>query len=333
MGLAAIRPARVASLGMSASAALVISPDEVPAAAIIALGAWIPPVGPVWSHNHAANYQALVGKLPALVHWYQDIGNSPTWNKYSDVSLAGTTPFMITLELWDYTKGVTQPTYTNAAIVAGQHDAALTAFAHGAAIYGRPFLLRIQHEGTGIWYPWAAGPGNPQGNTPTTYIAAWRHVWQLFQNAGATNAKFVWCPSVIIPRGTASMVDMTTCYPGGQYVDYLSLDGYNWGSTSFTNGPWKSFGEVFQASYDVITGLGSQPLIIAETGSTEHGGDKAAWIANLAATAPTLFPRLKALIWFSNNSGADWKIDTSPASLAAFQSAAALPALSGTLTP
>jgi hypothetical protein len=62
--------------------------------------------------------------------------------------------------------------------------------------------------------------------------------------------------------------------------------------------------------------------MIAETASAETGGDKAAWIGSLSATLAREFPAVKALLWFEVSKEADWRAESSPASLAALRSLA-----------
>src|SRR6185312_5048197 len=80
-----------------------------------------------------------------------------------------------------------------------------------------------------------------------------------------------WGPNVF----GGSAVDFTPYYPGSDVVDVLALDGYNWGSLDV----WQTYSQVFGPSYDVLAGLdATKPVMIAETASTESGGNKAAWI-------------------------------------------------------
>jgi len=65
-------------------------------------------------------------------------------------------------------------------------------------------------------------------NTNETYIAAFRHIVDIFRANGATNVKWVFnvnCDNV--GNGTSYLGH----YPGDNYVDYTSIDGYNWGTT------------------------------------------------------------------------------------------------------
>ncbi len=76
------------------------------------------------------------------------------------------------------------------AINAGAADAVIRARARAVAAFGRPMFLRFAHEMNANWYPWdgttASTPGTHDG--PSKYVAAWRHVHDVFVAAGATNA-------------------------------------------------------------------------------------------------------------------------------------------------
>ena len=89
---------------------------------------------------------------------------------------------------------------------------------------------------------------------------------------------------------------------------------------------------MFGPSYQRITALSAKPLMIAETGSGETGGNKAAWITDaLAVQIPTNFPRVRALVWFNENfEGVDWRIESSSTARTAFATAVASPLYRGT---
>jgi hypothetical protein len=190
----------------------------------------------------------------------------------------------------------------------GRYDAYIRDSAKQAVAWGRPILLRFAHEMNGNWYPWGLGVG---GNTAADYIAAWRHVVTVFREENATNVKWVWAPN------TGSFDSL---FPGDQWIDYIGLDGYNWGAKY---GTWESFSQVFDSSYRSITRLSRKPLLITEFGANARGGDKAAWIRDaFSSDVATRYPRIRALIWFDREQdGADWRVDSSGATLDAFRTA------------
>ena len=109
-------------------------------------------------------------------------------------------------------------------MIEGHHDAYIREFAEAAKAWGHPFFLRFNWEMNGNWFPWSEGVN---GNQPGEYVAAWRHVHDIFTQVGATNATWVWCPNV---DPASKLHDLASLYPGDAYVDWTGLDGYNWGT-------------------------------------------------------------------------------------------------------
>ena len=68
-------------------------------------------------------------------------------------------------------------------IASGTRDPALETWANEAAAWGHPFFLRFDWEMNGNWFPWAEGVTKAPGE----YVAAWRHVHDIFTAVGATN--------------------------------------------------------------------------------------------------------------------------------------------------
>ena len=81
------------------------------------------------------------------------------------------------------------------------------------------------------------------------------------------------------------------------------MDGYNFGTNPVSGDRWTSFASVFGPTYAALLRLApSKPIMIAEAGSSEYGGSKAAWIKQaLSVELPTAFPRVKAFVWFNSS--------------------------------
>jgi beta-mannanase len=272
-------------------------------------------------------YTAMVGTAPAIVMWYQDWAHAGARDfdpaKMNAVAARGAMP-MITWEPWDNGGGANQPTYAPSAIAAGQYDPFIHQWAHAAAAWGKPFYLKFAHEMNGNWYPWAVGAN---GTTGAQFIAMWDHVRTIFRQEGVRNVRWVWAPNVTYD-GSAPFASI---YPGDDAVDWVGIDGYNFG-TSQSWSQWTEFVGVFGPSYDALARIASRPMLIGETASAEIGGDKAAWITKgLLMDAPSHFPRLKAIVWFDENKETDWRINSSATALAAWRTIAASPTYRGRL--
>jgi hypothetical protein len=253
-------------------------------------------------------YAAHVGGMPRVVMWYQTWYAGPLVVRrvMDPVENHGAIPMITWMPLAAPSKAVSL-----AGIAAGKDDAYLKQSAADARAWGHRFLVRPFHEMNGRWTPWAVGSG---GRTAQQFVAAWRHIVSVFRSAGATNVRFVFSPNVI-SSNSPSFRDM---YPGDRYVDRVALDGYNWG-TSRSGQHWRSFYDTFARSYSVLARLSARPMMIAETASTEQGGDKALWITHAFRRDMSRFPRVRAVIWFNHRKETSWPVGSSSASLSAYR--------------
>ncbi len=258
-----------------------------------------------------SNYEKSVGKNLAIVSWYQGWVSSDDTKNFqlpwmTMVRSHGSTP-MITWEPWDYTKGVNQSEFTLREVISGRYDAYITKWAEDSAHYGSPFFLRFAHEMNNPVYPWCEQVNSNQAGD---YILAWQHVHDIFVQNGATNVQWVW--SVNVGQQFSNL------YPGDNYVDWVAMDGYNGGS-ALPWGGWLSFTQVFKQTYDSLPT--TKPVIISEMGSAEQGGSKANWITDAFTKEIKTMPRIKAFVWFNAEREANWKVNSSPASLRAYKKA------------
>jgi beta-mannanase len=219
--------------------------------------------------------------------------------------------------------------------IEGQHDDYLHAEAQKAKALGVQIFMRWGHEMNGNWYPWAGyvnGEGGDGGDVdadvadggipssgPAKYVAAWRHVHDIFVQEGATNVIWVWCPNVNDVPGE-SWNHWANYYPGDDYVDWVGIDAYNWGNSSSCC-IWMSFSELLTGSpYQDYESR--KPLMLPETASAEVGGNKAAWIQSMHQELETEFRAIRAVVWFDINKETDWRINSSPSALAAYKAMA-----------
>lgn len=224
---------------------------------------------------------------------------------------------LLTWEPWclpastDYPE--TQPEFALNRLLSGAYDGYIRDFARRLASFPQTIYFRPMHEMNGLWYPWC---GTRNGNSPAQYVDVWHHLRRLFHSEGATELKWVWSPYAFSYPETQEN-GMAAYFPGDDAIDWVGLDGYNWGS-SRPGGMWQSFPALFSSGYKTICDLSSHPVMIAETASSELGGNKAAWIREMFAALPVQFPRISSLVWFDIHKECDWRIESSAASLAAF---------------
>lgn len=227
-------------------------------------------------------------------------------------------PFPMTVVHWDISQGmvpmISWAGASTSQIVAGAYDSQFLAAARELRDLHRPVMLR--------WFPEMDGSHDrPLVASPASFVAAWRHVHNLFTRAGATNVLWVWCPNALHFADGISQ----SYYPGSQYVDWVGADGYNWAPT-LARAPWRDFASIFSTFYRWGLSTG-KPMVIGEFGVLERRpGDKAAWYRQTDRELRTRFPDIKALVYFNSDlDGYDWRITTSASSLAAFRAFATDP--------
>jgi len=199
----------------------------------------------------------------------------------------------------------TQPDYNLGAVISGRYDSYIREFALKAKEWGHPFFLRFDWEMNGFWFPWNEGIN---GNTPGRYVAAWRHVHDIFTAVGATNATWVWCPNVDLYNALTPLGEL---YPGDEYVDWTGLDGFNWGKRHGSPG-WQSFDQVFHRTYKrIVTRVApDKPMMLAEVAAGEKGGSKPAWIKDMLSVLRHDYRKVRALVWYDvNDRGTKWPIE------------------------
>jgi beta-mannanase len=256
-------------------------------------------------------FQTLVGRRVSVADYYDDFTDS-NFNAAAAMAIAnqGITPMLA----WEAEDGalsdpVSQPGYTLASIIDGNHDGLLTIWATEIKAWGGRLMLRFAPEMNGNWNPYSEGVN---GNMAGQYVLAWRHVHDLFVARGATNVEWVWNPSV----DYTGSVPLPGLYPGDSYVDFVGLDGYNWG-TSQTWSTWQTPQEVFSPTIADVRTFTQKPIILTEVASSELGGDKAQWISQFFGWLKAT-PAVTGFVWFEFNKETDWRVESSPASLAAF---------------
>jgi hypothetical protein len=183
------------------------------------------------------------------------------------------------------------------AIADGQSDAYITRFARAVRTLNLPVAISFGHEMNGNWYPWGSGQ-----TTPAQFVAAWRHIHDLFIQAGASNVIWVWNPNIVNP---VPQVPLSVYWPGDSYVDWVGITGYFPAS-----GP-ETFATLYGPTMAEIKRFTAKPIIIAET-SVETGPSELQAAHSLVAGVKR-HPGVLGFIWFDfDKDGVDWQIESRP---------------------
>jgi hypothetical protein len=266
-----------------------------------------------WDMGAVSTFEETAGKQLSLVNFFSPFANcasSPcSFYKFptgpmENIRTHGAIP-VFSWSSQSIPSSLSEPNFQLSDVIAGTYDSYIREFAEDARDWGHPFFLRFNWEMNGNWFPWSEGVN---GNQPGEYVAAWRHVHDIFTSVGATNVSWVWCPNV---DPGSKFQSIASLYPGSEYVDWTGLDGYNWGPKK---GGWTSFDHLYRSTYDAIveTIAPGKPLMIAEIGSTQEGGSKADWISEVLTVIPSEYPDVRGVVWFDKfDDGMDWPIETS----------------------
>ncbi|KXG74940.1 glycoside hydrolase family 26 protein [Thermotalea metallivorans] len=189
-------------------------------------------------------------------------------------------------------------------ILKGKYDSFFHEYAKQAKQFGHPILFRLNNEMNGDWCVYSSYHSSKD---PEMFKAVWKHVYNIFQRAGADNVLWVWNPhDGSFPNFAWN--HYLNYYPGDAYVDIVGLTGYNAG-TYYPGEKWRGFQEIYIPLYEEYDRLFKQPLMITEFGSNSVGGDKIQWIHEMFDTMKT-FERIKVAIWWN---GIDWDKHMNPA--------------------
>jgi hypothetical protein len=197
---------------------------------------------------------------------------------------------------------------TLSSIAAGQSDGYLRSYALAVREFGHPVILSFGHEMNGNWYSWGLGHASP-----SSFVAAWRHIVQIFREEGASNATWVWT----VNSTNAANAPLQQWWPGAQWVNWVGIDGYYYRSTD-------SFESVFGETIAQIRTFSNAPVLIAET-AVGVTYDRESQIDALLAGVHA--DHIVGVVWFDKGQNAgiyhqDWRLEDDPAAVAAFKSAA-----------
>ena len=278
-------------------------------------GAWVGGPGqyPQPTQENVQAFQDLQGSHVDLISHFAlfDMNDWDNVRQYADVAKQNGSTLVVT---WMANGYVAQD------IVDGRTDNYVREFAKGVKAYGEEIWLRPLHEANGNWYDWGVGKADV-GNTDENVAEAYRHIVKIFREESVENVKWVWTTNASNEgRGTT----FTGTYPGDDYVDYISIDGYNWGKSQDWS-RWQTFSQVFKKAYDALANI-DKPLFIAEISCSEKGGSKAEWITDMFEHFRTDFSRVFAVMWFSQSkeTEGDWALNTSTEAVEAWKAGLAM---------
>lgn len=250
---------------------------------------------PPWNMKPLEKFEADSGHRVNILQVHQEWGKVET-SVLQRVRSHGSVPMLIT-------EFANLKSITN-----GSQDAKIKAMSASIAAYGGPVLLRWDWEMNGDWYAWG---GQSQA---AEWVAAYRH---LHDTLTAANVSWVWNPNVYYPNvaaGKGVPANPTAWWPGSQYVDWMGMDGYSYGTESFST--------VFGPTYELFQKLAPEkPIILPEWAASNDDGRKAAYIKEAFEKVPTRYPAIKAMVYYNDTlgGGMDWPLEELAAAGSAYR--------------
>lgn len=297
--VSAVLPIVQGTLPRARAGGLPCESDPVRCPSLLQIG--VAPAGLPTSTSGVDAFTAAVGKSPRVLMYFQSFRDGFDVRSLRSLTAAGRLP-MVTWEPFDHTVP-TQNTFPLRSIAGGTYDAYLRDQAQAVASVGAPIAIRFGHEMNGSWYPWGLGVG---GNTAADFIAAYRHVHDVFSAAGVTNVVWVWAPNLIDFNPSQ---DLAALYPGDTYVDWVGLSGY-------FDEPTDTFASLYPPTIKQFDRIApTKPIYVAET-SVLPGPTRPAMIADLVGGILRL-PRSIGFTWFEHVKRFDWRITPDPVGSAA----------------
>ncbi|MGH9039555.1 MAG: glycoside hydrolase family 26 protein, partial [Acidimicrobiia bacterium] len=291
--------------------------------------------------THSHDDDDLAPEEQGIVQLEQALGRTMDINNryYGDFDAFAEAGSMSWMETWDIESGriplVGWGCTDSDKIRSGALDNVIRTTAQVMKAFGHEFFMR---------YCWEMDGRRKQDivKGPEEFVAAWRHMWRIFQAEGATNVIWAWTANAAgfkDPRPyTDDQPPAPFFYPGDDYVDWIASDGYNWGVSERDQGDrWRHALEIFD-EFMVFARQHPKPIMIGEYGVQEQPNDPAAkpdWFRKAhqvfmdvpkTAECPWCgaYSDIAAVVYFDVDYAehGDWRIMSSPESQTAFREAA-----------
>lgn len=177
-------------------------------------------------------------------------------------------------------------------IANGRYDSYLRNVANRLKAYGKPFFFSFNQEPEQ-----ELERGSSVAGSAADYVAAFRHLHDVFREQNVDNAVWVWW----IMGCMCHVSWYKNLYPGDSYVDWVSFDPYDFNTCNGSRP--ESPTQAIKPFYDWLNTnrlAAGKPWMLSEFGS--NGKQQGDWYAGVAATVKRL-PKLKAIISFNSNPG------------------------------
>jgi len=177
-------------------------------------------------------------------------------------------------------------------IVSGRYDEMIRSRARGLHELGTPVILQ---------WRWEMNRRNlaSEIHSPGDYVAAWRHLHDVFEQEGVDNVEWAWCPL----SDAVADLDYSAYYPGDDWVDWIGANGY-------ARSPTQTFAQVFDSFFTWAEAV-DKPILIGEFARPTDMGSADSlrrWLEGARRTIAE-HPSIKAVAYFESARGSTGKYD------------------------
>ena len=263
------------------------------------------------------NLEAKLGRKLDVSLRYHDFSTSfpGVWpdRHEQDLSNGG----RILFASWQSQIYATQTPLRWADIAAGKYDSTIVRpTADRVKAFGKPMFISFDAE---------FELRMAKGGTTAEYVAAWRHIVDVFRSRGATNAVWVWVSTGHL--GGTYPQTIKSAYPGDSYVDWVGYDPYNFYKCN--GAPWETFEQSVAGTYSwlMANGFGDKPFFLSEYGTQFDSANPTraqAWHRSIPDVLRK-YPNIKGLSRFDSDGGCHVYIDSGTGMLSAFAEAGRQP--------
>ncbi len=226
-------------------------------------------------------------------------------------------------------------------IIDGDFDDQLVAWAQKAKSKNVAIMMELGPEVNGNWFPWNGkwnggskktdygDPNIPDG--PERFRDAYRHVIDLFRQAGAWN--ITWVLHLDTNKyPDAEWNSAKYYYPGDDYIDWIGLSVFG---RQLPQESWILFPQQIKRFMGEVREMTTQkPILVSEFGVIEDADQpdrKATWFKQaMQSISRGLFKEIKGVTYWHSpgwleNGKASFRIDTTPQALNSFRNEVQIP--------
>ncbi|MFT5170828.1 MAG: hypothetical protein ACI9BD_000598, partial [Candidatus Marinamargulisbacteria bacterium] len=234
-------------------------------------------------------FRSKIGHSPQIFAWQSDWDQSFPKRWCKTLLNQGAIPLIF----WEPWVPIDREAITLDVIASGQWDDYISEWAKSLASIEYPVLVSLAPQFNTPEFPWGVEKNK---KSPEKYIAAYRHVVDIFRREGAHNAVWVW-------SGQASAFpkrhwnSWSAVYPGDAYVDWIGISATNKGTQSAWT-RWQSLESILtEALAEIRSHFPDKPVMITRLASTSVGGDQSQWFKSIPSFLQSSLQDIKAIVF------------------------------------